>query len=279
MNQRVESLGLKRRSLPNEFLYQVFSLLVIVIIVHAFYVSMVRPRADAVLAEQALAAQADANYSAEPNFWVIIKDYEQEACFILMFWAFAILAYKALAAMRERALLERDLLPVREGVRILPEDTREYARVIEALPPEERNMLLPRVLHAALERFGATRNVQDVSSVATTLLEAESARLDSEQSMIRYIAWAIPALGFIGTVRGIGLALGQAHRAVQGDVSGVTENLGTAFNSTLIALLISIVVMFLVHQLQLVQERLVFDTQTYVDHNLVRHLHSRGGGA
>ncbi|HEX6996629.1 MAG TPA: MotA/TolQ/ExbB proton channel family protein [Gammaproteobacteria bacterium] len=279
MNQRVESLALKRRSLPNEFLYQVFSLLVIVIVVHAFYVSMVRPRADAVLAEQALAAQADVNYAAQPNFWVIIKDYEQESCFILMFWAFAILGYKAVVAMRERSLLERDLLPVREGVRILPEDTREYARVIEALPPEERRMLLPRVLHAALERFGATRNVQDVSSVATTLLESESARLDSEQSMIRYIAWAIPALGFIGTVRGIGLALGQAHRAVQGDVSGVTENLGTAFNSTLIALLISIVVMFLVHQLQLVQERLVFDTQTYVDHNLVRHLHSHGSGA
>jgi biopolymer transport protein ExbB/TolQ len=264
--------------LPNEFLYQVFSLLVIVIVVHAFYVSMVRPRADAVLSEQALAAQADVNYTAEPSFWVIIKDYEQEACFILMLWAFGILGYKAIAAMRERALLERDLLPVREGVRILPEDAREYARVIEALPAEERRMLLPRVLLAALERFGSTRNVQDVSSVAATQLEAESARLDSEQSMIRYIAWAIPALGFIGTVRGIGLALGQAHRAVQGDVSGVTENLGTAFNSTLIALLISIVVMFLVHQLQLVQERLVFDTQTYVDRNLVRNLLSRGGG-
>ncbi|HZL92298.1 MAG TPA: MotA/TolQ/ExbB proton channel family protein, partial [Vicinamibacterales bacterium] len=100
--------------------------------------------------------------------------------------------------------------------------------------------------------------------------------LESEQSMIRYVAWAIPALGFIGTVRGIGLALNEAHRAVEGDIAGVTENLGTAFNSTLIALLISIVVMFLVHQLQLLQERLVFDAQTYVDHNLVRHMQSRG---
>jgi biopolymer transport protein ExbB/TolQ len=86
------------------------------------------------------------------------------------------------------------------------------------------------------------------------MLESESARLDSEQSMIRYIAWAIPALGFIGTVRGIGLALNEAHRAVEGDIAGVTENLGTAFNSTLIALLISIVVMFLV-QVAAVAER------------------------
>jgi biopolymer transport protein ExbB/TolQ len=90
--------------------------------------------------------------------------------------------------------------------------------------------------------------------------------------MVRYIAWAIPSIGFIGTVRGIGEALGQAHKAVEGDIAGVTRSLGVAFNSTLIALLISIVLMFLLHQLQLRQERLVLDTETYVDDHLIRHL-------
>jgi biopolymer transport protein ExbB/TolQ len=61
--------------------------------------------------------------------------------------------------------------------------------------------------------------------------EGEADRLDSELSLLRYIAWAIPAIGFIGTVRGIGNALAQAHRAMQGDLSGVTQSLGTAFNS------------------------------------------------
>jgi biopolymer transport protein ExbB/TolQ len=268
-----------KRFLPNEFLYQVFALIVTVIMVHAFYVTVVRPRADAVLEEQAAAVREDVMYSPDPSFWVTIKDYEQEAWFILMFWSFAILAYKALVTFNERALLQRELLPVREGVRILPEDTREYARNLQALPERMRTLLLPRVLLTALERFGSTRDVQDASSVANSLCDAEGARLDSEQAMIRYIAWAIPALGFIGTVRGIGLALGEAHRAVEGDIAGVTENLGTAFNSTLIALLISIVVMFLVHQLQLLQERTVFDTQTYVDHNLVRHMQNRSAAA
>jgi biopolymer transport protein ExbB/TolQ len=263
-----------KRLFPNEFLYQMFALIIIVIFVHGFYVTVVRPQADAVLAEQRVRAQSDVNYSPEPNFWVIVKDYEQEACFVLMFWAFAILGYKAATTLQERSLLQRELLQVREGVRILPEDTREYSRTIQALPQGDRTMLLPRVLLSALERFGSTRNVQDVAAASNSLFEAESARLDSEQAMIRYIAWAIPAIGFIGTVRGIGLALNEAHRAVEGDIAGVTENLGTAFNSTLIALLISIVVMFLVHQLQLLQERVVFDTQTYVDHNLVRHMHA-----
>ena len=264
-----------KQTFRNEFLYQVFALIVCVIVVHAFYVSNVRPRAAEILAEQALQMQEDATFTPERSVWVLIRDFEQEACFILMLWAFAIMAYKAWSAIRERALLERDLVPVGDGVRILPDDTREYARSLQSLPDGFRSLLLPRVLLSSLERFGSTHSVQDVSSVANTLCESEGERLESELSMIRYIAWAIPSVGFIGTVRGIGQALGEAHRAVEGDIAGVTENLGVAFNSTFIALLISIVVMFAVHQLQSLQERQVFDTQRYVDHNLIRHMKGR----
>jgi biopolymer transport protein ExbB/TolQ len=90
--------------------------------------------------------------------------------------------------------------------------------------------------------------------------------------MIRYIAWAIPSIGFIGTVRGIGAALADAHEAISGNIAGVTASLGVAFNSTFIALLISIFIMFLSHQLTLQQERLVLSTQRYCDKNLLRHI-------
>jgi len=264
-----------RRAFFNEFLYQVFALIIAVILVHAVYVTIVRPRAAEIVAEQQIRIQEEVGYTPERSIYVLVKDFEQESCFILMLWAFAIMGYKAYTALGERALLQRDLLHVREGVRILPQDTREYGRVLESLPARVQQMLLPRVLLSSLERFGSTRNVQDVTTVANTLCEAEGERLESELSMIRYIAWAIPSIGFIGTVRGIGAALAEAHRAVEGDIAGVTENLGIAFNSTFVALMISIVVMFLVHQLQLLQERLVFDTQTYVDHNLIRHMQSQ----
>ena len=62
---------------------------------------------------------------------------------------------------------------------------------------------------------------------------------------------------------------------MEGDITGVTANLGVAFNSTFIALLISILLMFLVHQLQETQERLVFETKNYVDDRLVRHMQIR----
>ncbi len=261
-----------KKSYPVEFVFQALSLIVAMIFVHALYVLVVRPKAETIFGEQRALMEADPNYVQERSVWVIVRDFEQEACFVLMLWAMAIMTYKGVTTSRENKLLERNLVPLSEGTKILPEDAREYARQIQSLPPSDQRLLLPRSILAALHRFTATRNIQDVSTTAHGLCESESERLDSELSMVRYIAWAIPSIGFIGTVRGIGEALGQAHKAVEGDIAGVTESLGVAFNSTFIALIISIVLMFLLHQLQLSQERLVSDTETYLDSHLIQHL-------
>jgi biopolymer transport protein ExbB/TolQ len=261
-----------RKAFPTEFVFQVFALLIAFILVHALYAAVIRPQADAFLRQEAAQMRADSDYVQQRSFYVVLKDYEQESCLVLMLWALAILGYKGLATYRQQRLLERDLLQLPEGLPIGPEDTRELAARMGSLPPREREYLLPRALLTAIERFAATRNVQDVSTAARDLCGSEGERLESELSTIRYIAWAIPSVGFIGTVRGIGNALGQAHRAVEGDITGVTENLGVAFNSTFIALVISIVLMFFVHQLQSMQERLVLDTERYVDRGLVRRL-------
>jgi len=263
---------MKHKQLPFEFVYQLFSLILSVIMVHAVYVAMVRPKAAAILEQMAIQMNADPNFVPERSIWVLVRDFEQETCFILLIWAIAIMVYKAVAATREGSLLQMDLVPVDEGMSILPEDARELSRPIQALPQKYAGSLLPRALLTALHRFRSTRNIQDVSDAVRTVCESETDRLDSELSMVRYIAWAIPSVGFIGTVRGIGDALGQAHKAVEGDIAGVTQSLGVAFNSTFIALVLSIVLMFLLHQLQLVQERLVLDTQDYCDNRLLRHL-------
>jgi len=265
---------MKNKNIPVEFVYQLFALIIAIIIVHAFYVSVVRPNAAEVIEQQTLAAQENPDYVRDRSTWVLVKDFEQEACFILMFWALAIMGYKSVSILHERRLLDVDLIPIAEGMRILPEDTREFARQVQALPDDKQRMVLPRALLNALQRFASTRNIQDVASSTHTIFESEADRLESELSMIRYISWAIPSIGFIGTVRGIGEALAQADKAVQGDIAGVTQSLGVAFNSTFIALLISIFLMFLVHQLQLLQERLVFDSENYTNDKLIRHMKS-----
>ena len=264
-----------RHNPTTDFLYQLFTLFGAIIIVHAIYTAVIRPNAAAQLEEQRVLQQADASYEVTRSAFIVVKDFEQEACFILAFWVVAIIGMKVKMVVAERRLLKRALLEVRPGATILPEDARQYVRPLQALAEAEREYLLPRALLAALHRFGTTADVQDVSSAIREVCATEADRLDSELSMIRYVIWAIPSIGFIGTVRGIGEALGQAHRAVEGDIVGVTVSLGVAFNSTFIALIISIFIMFLMHQLQLMQERLALDTQHYCDVNLLRHLQVR----
>ncbi len=260
------------KKIPIELIYQLFTLLIIIIVVHAAYVVVIRPNADAILEYQAEQIAKDSDYVPEKSVYVLVRDFEQEACFILMFWALAIIAFKLTHILKERNLLESDIIQAAEGLKILPQDVKDLTRKIQSLPRDKIDYLLPRALQVSVERFSACGNIQDVSQAMQGVCESEFERLDSELSIIRYIAWAIPSVGFLGTVRGIGDALGQAHKAVEGDIIGVTESLGVAFNSTFIALCISIVLMFIVHQLQQIQERFVFDTQEYCNRKLIRHL-------
>lgn len=264
-----------KTTLSNEFLYQLFALLISILVVHTSYVTVIRPEARLIEQEQQLMIEQNPDYQPERSLLVIIRDFEQEICFILLFWAIALLVMKAQAVTRQREQLNQNLIQLAEGETILPDDARHHARVIEALPEPERSYLYPRTLLTALRRFRSTRNIQNVADAVAQTCDAEIERLESELSMIRYIAWAIPSIGFIGTVRGIGEALGMAHKAIEGDISGVTASLGLAFNSTLIALILSIVLMFALYQLQLLQERLVLDTQTACDRGLIQNLQSQ----
>ncbi len=264
-----------KQRLSSEFIYQIFALLIAVIVVHAIYVGAIRPAANAQLEREAALLAAGEDVIAERSLVVVVRDFEQEACFILLIWALAIMAYKARHNAREGAILEEPLLDIPEGTSLLPQDAREYSRSLEALPQAQQDLLLPRTLLSALQRFATTGNIQAVSDTVREQCDVEADRLDSEMSMVRYIAWAIPSIGFIGTVRGIGDALGQAYKAVEGDISGVTASLGVAFNSTFVALVLSIIIMFCLHQLQQSQERLVLNCQRYADRRLLRFLVAR----
>lgn len=263
----------KRPFSGRELLFSIGSLLAIAIIVQMIYATVIRPRAEVLIAEATrVDASGDMDRSSLRSVWVVIHDFEQEVAFILALWSIGLIVQQARAVSRNRELLERVYVEVDENHVILPEDARAYARPLERLPAEEQDMFLPRALMVGLNRFGATKSVQDAAEAVIDECEYEASRLDAQLSMVRFTAWAIPAIGFVGTVRGIGHALTEAQRALHGDISGVTLGLGVTFNATLTALSLSIVVMFCLHQLQQAQDRLVLDTRTYIDRSLIRHM-------
>lgn len=250
-------------------------LLVVAVLIHLAYTFYVRPQAAGWQAREEAARAADPDHRAQRSLWQILRDPEQEVALILGLWALGLAALKVRELARHRRQLDAGLLAVPKGYRILPGDVREYAHKLDALPPAERGLIPARTIGRALKRFGETANVQDAATTVHDYCESEAARLDSELALIRFSVWAIPAIGFVGTVRGIGEALAGAQLALRGDTSAVTSGLGVSFNSTFVALIISIILMYVIHELQLRQERLVLDTELMVDDAVISNLQSR----
>lgn len=269
----------RRRERPHwvldDAVYSISALLLAVILIHSIWTLMIRPRAEAVLSQRVTVTNSS-NVKAQVlqlrSVYVILKDHEQEICVILCLWSLLLLGRQAQQTQKGRKLLDRDYVKIADAQVVLPEDARVYSRPLEALPKEEQDSFLPRLLMVAYNRFGATRSVQDAAEAVRDECEFETASMDTKLSMVRFTAWAIPAVGFVGTVRGIGAALQEAQGAMGGDISGVTMGLGVTFNATLTALCTCIIVMFWMHQLQQYQDRLVLDCRTYVDRQLLRKL-------
>jgi biopolymer transport protein ExbB/TolQ len=265
----------RRFHYPSEFFVTLIALIGVVLFVHATYVAWIRPNGDAIIAAEQQRMRTDPNYVPERSLFLVIDAPEQEAEIIHFLWAMVIIGYKALLVRRERRMLNRELIHVPDGIKVLPEDAKDYARQLEDMPVEEKSSLVVRALQRTLDRFAATRSIRDSAETSRSVCDSEADRMDSGLAMIRYIAWAIPAIGFIGTVRHISDALLQAHKAVTGDITNVTSSLGIAFNATFVALSLTVVLMFFLHQLQQAQEGFVHNTDHWIDQHLIRHMQVR----
>jgi biopolymer transport protein ExbB/TolQ len=241
------------------------ALILSVIIVHMIYIGYVRPEANALIE----ISQAEGQ-SVPREVVVILKDYEQEICFILMLWGCFLIVNSYREILKTKYLFSVDLIEDND------KDSFDVDSIIEKLdkqiPKDCLSSPLVQTLRSSLWRYSATRNVQNLSDAIESNLDALAVRQDSENTMIRYLIWAIPSIGFIGTVRGIGQALSMADQALVGNIAGMTDSLGIAFNSTLVALLISIFLMFLFHQLQRLQDTQILDTQAYCEKYLLNRI-------
>jgi len=259
-----------------EFLIPNLGLIFAIVVTEIFYGAVVRPRAEELLLKsKVMRAQAGANAKADLDqlsMYIILKDPEQQWEVVLFIWAIIVLTYKLTQVGRERRLFKHDFIHLQTGERIIPEDAFDRYKELKAAiekEPRWRERLLPECMLAALHRFHASHSIQDAANAVKERTDLAAEQLESALSLVRYIAWAIPAIGFIGTVRGIGGALAYAQEAIQGDISAVTSWLGLAFNSTLVALLLSLVLMFILHTMQSRQEAFIIETQTYCRDRLI----------
>ena len=200
---------------------------------------------------------------------------EQLACYVCFVWAGFILLTRALEIRRQRAAFSLDLLPLEDDARILPEDARLWQRRVNRHAQRRGPTLLGHLIDLALAKFAVSRSPQEAGTTVREAAELEQARLVASLSTVHYLAWAIPAIGFVGTARGIGMALSVspalADESLQQFLDQVTRSLAVTFDTTLVALALSVVIMFFVHMQQRAEESLVLDAQQYC----LEHLQGR----
>lgn len=238
------------------------------LMIDAVFTLVIRPQA-----ELEMQMAAEAGLPAPRTFVIMFKDWEQQICVTLFVWAITAIGITALRTNAQFKLLEKNYIPRDEDGMITPDEAEGYYRKLQKLEDSaERDAVLPQMLMTSLNHFNGTRDIGSATSVAHQVSELKADQMEAELSLVRYVAWAIPSFGFVGTVRGIGAAMAKAGEALEGDITGVTEALGVAFNSTLIALALSIVLMLCMHLLQMRQDTLIQRCHDYCNKYLLSHL-------
>lgn len=201
---------------------------------------------------------------------------EQIACYCCFTWAAFILGGRYLEVRRQRRAFGLGLLPTEEGVRILPEDARPLLRRVEHVSSRRGPLILANLIRLSLSKYAVSRSSRDVSETVRTQGEVDLGRLVTSMSLVHYLAWAIPAIGFLGTVRGLAMGLsmaGETKLDMEVFLKQATDHLNVAFDCTLVALALSVVLMFLVHAVQRDEEALVLDCQQFCLEHLVNRLY------
>lgn len=242
----------------SDILKNALFLIFTVILVHFVFSGFIRPEADMIIE-----AAKNSQTSVPRNFFIIVKDLEQEICFILLIWGVFLILQKCFRIINSNYLFNIDLIEKKIKSKNMAEEV--IGKLNKQLDNRIKKTPLIESINLALLRYSQTKNVQNVSDSIKSSIEMLSTKHDSDNAMIRYLIWAIPSVGFIGTVRGIGLALSNADKAIEGNISLMTENLGIAFNSTFVALIISLVLMLFFHQLQKLQDENLVNIQEYCE--------------
>ena len=205
---------------------------------------------------------------------------EQAICYLCFTWSSLILLRRFLEVRRQRGAFAYDLLPTDEGARILPEDARPLARKVDQVMTRNGSTILANMIRLGLGKYAISKSGPDVAEVVRNQADVEQSRFVATMGTVNYLAWAIPAVGFLGTVRGLAGAMGLSRPKDQ-DVQDyidkyidqVKDHLGTAFDCTFVALALSLVLMYILHSIQRSEETLVIDCQDYCQEHLLLRLY------
>lgn len=183
--------------------------------------------------------------------------------------------------VQRRALLVVDIAPNEPDFVLSPGTAgRVLERLAHRCADPSRFLLFDR-LSFAVSNLRNMGRVGDVDDALNARADADADAAESSYTLLRGLVWAIPVLGFIGTVQGLSLSLGAFGDVIQESADfdqlkpalrEVTGGLATAFDTTLLALVAALVVQMLLTVIRRREEELLDDCQAYCLKHVVGRL-------
>lgn len=179
----------------------------------------------------------------------------QFACAFLFFWSIVILGIKWLKLRLQRRAFDVPIVPAEVGFVISVGTVNRVLDGIHDAVDDPRHFLILNRIVIALSNLRNLGRVGDVDEILRSQATQDEAAIETSYSLVQGFVWAIPVLGFIGTVIGLSKAIGEFTNVLGsatdiGELSaalrGVTGGLATAFDTTLVALVAALVVQLLV---------------------------------
>ncbi len=193
-------------------------------------------------------------------------------------WSVAILLVKNQKLSVQRQALQLKILPNDPNFVLSPLTAREILENIYRLADSARHFVLLDRLERALSNLKNLGSVSAVAECLNTQAENDDNFLTSSYTVLKGFIWAIPVLGFIGTVIGLSAAVGYFGKVVaQGagleelkqSLGSVTYGLGIAFETTLIALVAALFVQLALTFVQNREELFLDDCADYCHRNII----------
>lgn len=203
----------------------------------------------------------------------------------LMYWSITILLFKWRKFSKQQSSMLFDLLPESIGKDITQENLPQFAKNVQDIPVDPGASFLIRRVMRGLEHYSVRGSSGEVGTMLSSQSELDNAAVASSYSLLNVFIWAIPILGFIGTVQGLGDAVGGLSSSLEGasdvesikkSLGGITGGLGVAFDTTLVALIMSLCLKFPASWLQKKEEDLLNWVEEYCNENLLKRLQDVG---
>ncbi len=165
----------------------------------------------------------------------------------LFFWGFAILALRLLKLTTEKSALQAEDLRGADLTRT-PDAEQMAGRLedhLQTLPRGWRQTYLVRRIWDVCGYVRGRRSAEGLEEHLKYLSDQSYDRAHESYGLVRTINWAVPIIGFLGTVVGITLAIANVTPdQLSTSLGAVTAGLAVAFDTTALSLSLTLVMVF-----------------------------------